>query len=774
VLWQVPWKQKVCRVNVHGGIGSRLASLVLAAFFLILSSVVGSAAQEGSSSRESSDQVSVPGNQAWTNTNLSVKRGERLIIGEEPGSAKEPSSVRIRKGPWLLGVRANVTARGSYVLETRDHDFPLPAFLDDARYPAYCLIGRIGEKGDPFYIGSRYDANAPASGELWLGINDPNPARNQGRFLCKVTRGATGSPQAAVPLRVAPDKGVPAPMSDANVVIFYLDGVRPDVLLEMAGMGHLPTFEKTFLSGGTYASNAFCVLPSLTQTNFTSMMTGTFSDKHAIKMQYYYNRETNRMADDLYRNAYGRVARRVRRTGVKALYDYFPGAFGATGLPMQRRSPEVLEANLVEWLHRCINVSNYMSNMRPKMDESDARFGLDLASFPEVKVMVIWFPQTDIQDELCAHGQFGRSRAALAKMDDCMAQIIHRLQIRGRLDKTYFVAFSDHGKACGDSFVNQSFDLAREILHPHFHLNMRSRFGLFGCPGAPRSHLAMASDEDGVTEISLPHGRADSGDLSQPNLLSDLLNYQLADGRRLNALDVFTEYTSQGRIAAADLPRKPVDFAVARSDSNTVFLQRTARSQAFITWRRRSGGELEFKYEPVRNYVLDGELERLTSGDPLAYLDSKEFAAAVSREGATVAGWLDKFHTGREWLKVTAGTDYPGCIDGISRFFAYEDTKRERNLPDIALFAGRGWVFLPKTAMDRREQVAAGARHGMAFKESTHMCMFFSGPGVARGRVIEEPHRIVDVLPTVLTMMSKEWKAEGLDGIPVNGIWGGE
>jgi hypothetical protein len=741
----------------------------------VLQVAVGSAAQESSTRRETTDHVSVPGNQAWTSTGLTIRRGERLIIEEEPGSKREPSPVRIRKGMWLLGgVRAKVAARGSYELVTRDRNFPLPAFLDDGRFPAYCLMGRIGETGDPFYVGPRYDANAPASGELWLGINDPEPSHNQGRFLCKVIRGAPGKEKAAGSARVAPDKGTPSPVSDANVVIFYLDGVRPDVMIEMARMGHMPTFEKIFLSGGTYASNTFCVLPSLTQTNFASMMTGTFSDKHTVKMQYYYDRERKRLSNDLAKNVYAVVAAQVRRTGVKALYDYVPGAFGTAALPMQRRTPVVLEANLVEWLHRALNVSNYMSNLPNKMDEAQTRFGLDLASFPNVKVMVIWFPETDVQDEEWAHGQFGHTRMNLARVDDLMAQIVHRLQIRGRLDKTYFVAFSDHGTAGGDTFVNKPFDIAREIVHPHFRLNMRSRYGLYLCPPTPRSHLAIASDEDGATEISLPYGRADSGDLSRPNLLADLLNYSLADGRRLNALDVFTEYTSKGRVSAAELPHKPVDFAVARSDSDTVFVQRTTQSQAFITRRRRSDGDLEFKYEPVRNYKPDGRIEPIATGDPLFYLDSKAFADAVLRQGASVAAWLDKFHTGREWLKVTAGTDYPGCIDAISRFFAYEDSKKERNLPDILLFANRGWVFVPKVIMNSRGPKIAGTRHGMAFRESTHICMFFAGPGVARGRVIEEPHRIVDILPTVLTMMSKEWRGHGLDGIPINGIWGGE
>jgi len=80
---------------------------------------------------------------------------------------------------------------------------------------------------------------------------------------------------------------------------------------------------------------------------------------------------------------------------------------------------------------------------------------------------------------------------------------------------------------------------------------------------------------------------------------------------------------------------------------------------------------------------------------------------------------------------------------------------------------------MPKVMLNIRIQEIAGGRHGMAFREATQICMFFAGPGIRQGYVIKEPHRIVDILPTVLTMMSRDWKGNAIDGIPVNGIWEG-
>ena len=721
----------------------------------------------------------VPGNHAWTPTGLRVERGDRLTVVEVPDPKGRLSSVTVRRG-WLPfdRVRARVAAGGSYTLRTRDRDFPLPAVLDDRRFPAYCLVGRIGEDGDVFYVGPRYDGKADASGELWLGINDPNPAKNKGEFLCKVAVEDPSTEELNTwPRGVALDRGKPRPIPDANVVIFFIDGLRPDVAVEMAQMGHMPTFREIFMDGGTQVENAFSILPSLTDANFASMITGTFSDKHGSKTNFHFDRQKGRFVSNLNKYSYPRLAAQIRQRGVRAIYDYFPDSFGAGALPVQPRSPKVLQVNLLEWAHRSLNVANCMSEVLKQIDKAQARFGLDLASCPNVRVMLIWLPGTDVYSEKHEHAQFGRTRAKIAEADECMAKVVRQLKRRDQFDNTYFVLFSDHGTVGGNGFVNKKFDLHREVLHPHFRLNTAGYYGRFRCPGTPRDHLAFISDTDGAVQVSLPYTNADSGNLARPNFLVQLQNYELADDRRLRALEVFTEFTSRGRIRREDLDSKPVDFAVARSDEDTVFLQRTTKSQAFITQRLRPDGELEFRYEPVRDYLPGGRIERISSGDPLRYVDSQAFSEAVAREGRSVEDWLSRFHTGKEWLKVTAGTEYPGCIDAISRFFRCDDQfkeeNEEQNLPDVLLFANRGWTFMPKVMLNIRIQEIAGGRHGMAFREATQICMFFAGPGIRQGYVIKEPHRIVDILPTVLTMMSRDWKGNAIDGIPVNGIWEG-
>jgi hypothetical protein len=54
------------------------------------------------------------------------------------------------------------------------------------------LIGRIGEEGEPFYIGRRTSATAQSSGLLYVRINDDVLGDNAGRLQLEI--GVTPAP----------------------------------------------------------------------------------------------------------------------------------------------------------------------------------------------------------------------------------------------------------------------------------------------------------------------------------------------------------------------------------------------------------------------------------------------------------------------------------------------------------------------------------------------------------------------------------------------------
>jgi hypothetical protein len=127
-----------------------------------------------STSGTTTAQPSVPGaivvspTQQWVPTGLTVRRGERVtfnatgevVLSTDPNDKAQPAgSFSQRKAP------------GS----------PLPNELAGA------LIGRIGN-GEPFAIGNQTAIPMPASGPLYLGINDDALGDNTGQFNVVITR----------------------------------------------------------------------------------------------------------------------------------------------------------------------------------------------------------------------------------------------------------------------------------------------------------------------------------------------------------------------------------------------------------------------------------------------------------------------------------------------------------------------------------------------------------------------------------------------------------
>ena len=728
----------------------------------------------------------VPGDQAWTSTGITLDLNHKLLIEE----VAHPRQIFIKGDP-----KQAVSARGTYLFDLESGSYPLEPdrIHDDMRYPGYCLIARIGEDGVPFFVGSLFQGLAPQAGMLWLGINDPTPQQNRGVFRCKIsldypeaplpepafTEGETriealDNPDAPkpVPETVKPVEQ-PKPIPDANVVIIYVDGLRPDVAVEMAQWGHMPNFQKLFIENGVWVRNSFTVQPSLTLTSFSSMITGNYANRHGVKMQAYYDREADTYVNGLEVRYFTRFANEVKARGVKTIYDYFPDSFGSSAMPYEPLRANVLEMNLVEWLHRAVNTADYTSNIKNEMDAVQTRFALDLASSPKVKVMLVWLPSTDVVSEHTPHGQFGGCRPTIARMDDDLGQIVERFKNRHRFEKTYFILVSDHGHAGGHDIVNKRFDVKREVFHAQLQMNVVGTWHRFDYPGAPADRLGAVSDSDGAVGIFLPLRRADSEDLSIPDTYTQLTHYGRADGRKVNAVELFAEFSSKGRWPLPDSANRPVDFAVAKVDANTVLLYKTMDRQALIRARVNADGVFEFRYEPVRRYASGQPLEPIAGGDPLGYLDNPAFREEVRN----VERWMETYHTGTEWLQATYRTQYPGCVDTLSLYFRWDGPVAKKSpvpsQPDILLFANKGWVFEPKINLENRDEATIGSRHGMAFREATNHCLFVSGPGIRKGEIIETPHRMVDIMPTVLQMAGKDPETAGMDGRPIREIWEG-
>lgn len=115
-----------------------------------------------------SGQVSVPGNQGWTDTGLNVRNSDQITF--------------VATGQIRLSANRTHIAGPGGAGAIRSPNFPVPAV------PAGALIGRIGE-GAPFLIGlSRAPIAMPGGGRLYLGINDDDVRDNSGSFEVRIQR----------------------------------------------------------------------------------------------------------------------------------------------------------------------------------------------------------------------------------------------------------------------------------------------------------------------------------------------------------------------------------------------------------------------------------------------------------------------------------------------------------------------------------------------------------------------------------------------------------
>jgi len=127
---------------------------------------VGTAAASTLAMPESASGVRVPANQRWTSTGIQVTESQTVIFSVQ-GEAQ------------LSGAADDRASAAGSAKGRRADAAPLPSALAGA------LIGRVGN-GAPFGIGNQTSVPMPATGELFLGVNDDEVGDNSGGFVVDV------------------------------------------------------------------------------------------------------------------------------------------------------------------------------------------------------------------------------------------------------------------------------------------------------------------------------------------------------------------------------------------------------------------------------------------------------------------------------------------------------------------------------------------------------------------------------------------------------------
>lgn len=113
--------------------------------------------------------IQVVANKQWTDTGIDVRAGDHVMF-------QASGEITIGRS---AGQTATVDGNGSY------HSAQYP----DPNSPGGALIGKVGNNGKPFGIGSQSQAlPMPASGRLYLGVNDNELGDNSGAFSVVVAK----------------------------------------------------------------------------------------------------------------------------------------------------------------------------------------------------------------------------------------------------------------------------------------------------------------------------------------------------------------------------------------------------------------------------------------------------------------------------------------------------------------------------------------------------------------------------------------------------------
>lgn len=758
------------------------------ALFLLAALIVSTARAD-----DPATAIRVPSNATWTDSGITVQNGEAFSI-----TACGQVSARCRD-EWDQGDDVPVGPAGTYLVSNAlaAQAYPLAAGAGGPA-PCFCLIGRIGN-GEPFFVGEALSRRAHQSGRLFLGINDFDCRLNTGCFSVEIS---TGLPE-SVPLRretVVLSTAAPGRASGGcRVVVFYVDGLRPDVVQEMVAMGHLPNIREVFLDGGVWMPNTFTAFPSDTVTSNGTMWTGCFSDRHGLKGQVRFSRHSltsasyleplgpsrsarllkpsgiDRLLTDGQQKVRGKLQceeaasnwRRRRVTETPAIYHYLrdQGQDWSTGiLPLMTEVPPPL------WTRSMARELPWLSahDAWQYIDDANAAYAVRHLLHRSEPVTILWFPETDSVSHKQCRGQFGLTRRTIAKADRLIGRVCDELRETGRFDSTYFVLVSDHGHHGGRVQHLRHFDLANDFFFRPRKVDGQGNWVGGGLGMSVRTHrvwnrhpehhqrefVFIDGESDGVARIFLPRRRSDSRDWSGPNRPGDLLNYGI--GRRRDTFDLVSTLCE----ARGCGEERVVDLVLMRLNRSSILIATADRGYAVIDRRTGAAGCWEYRYRPVNRVWSD------------------EHGGVYFTAGATTVGtvavdplgltgclrpeYFKVYHDERTWLNLTAATQYPDAVVSLTRHLLWQENLAEREseyASDLVVTARPGWYFGTSSS--------PGTMHGYPLADAVRATWFVSGPGVRRGARLDEPCRLVDLTPTLLDMLGHPVEQYGLDGRPI-------
>ena len=768
--------------------------------------------------RERLLRINVPANQNWVNTHAEVVAGRTLTVATA-------GTIEVTR-PGRASLVSVLGPEGTFHFFDEESRlwFPLPA-AGAGPAPAYALIGRLGENGRPFYVGRNHSVLATESGELWLGINDDVCRNNKGQFSASIRIGGPLTP-VSVRDRVTGQSPSAEPLPDSRVLIFYVDGLRPDIVEEMSAMGHLPNITNTFLRGGTKLQHAYTVFPADTITSNGTMWTGVFSDRHGVKGQIGFDRRTRRSQNYLGTDgpvSNGRflmpqgLERGLLNTGGAAVRLTQGGAAAQEFL--ERRTSEtptathhLAEANktfgagILPVMSELTPTlwTRYLTDEAPPfgthqserfVDEANTAYAVDNLFNDDHSVTVVWLPETDSTSHSEYRGQFGVARRSIVEADGLIGEMVAELRRRDRLKNTYLLLVSDHGHIGGRFGHLERYDLVNEFFHQPSRVDDNGNRVGGGLGLSVRQYrysnptIGDSSDNfvfvdavgTGAASVYLPRRHYGAGDWSAPNSAAELMEYRIRNrAQPVNLIDELIhigsksnstgQTDSESQIVSAHWQSQNRQGAAALPGPVDLVLARIDDESVLIANGHRGLAVVDRRVGFGGGYEYRYRVVRNVRPSDNGGLEfdvvEQPGTDPLRMVGAISPEVFGQYIDERSWLKITMGTVYPDSVVTMCRHMLWEPHLKARaqsHAADLVVTANPGWQFNTSNK--------PGTAHGHPFVETMRMSFFVAGPNIRRESILTDPVRSVDLLPTVLEMVGVPFEDHEFDGRPIRSIY---
>jgi len=501
---------------------------------------------------------------------------------------------------------------------------------------------------------------------------------------------------------------------DKPVIVFFADGVRRDTFDKLLVEGRLPNMKKFFIDRGFVVQNAFTVMPTITHSVTTSMVTGFVPGRHGITGIHWFDRKT------LIARDYGMIAQKntldgdySRRTIFAAVPDGWTMAiFMQPHKGVTRWIENWMSAGPPYWFGWFCMVDR-ISMIRFSIN---ARLARERGRFARLTFVHLIAP------DAFGH-QYGPDskayRDAIVHTDAQIGRLLKNLEAHDVLDKILLVFISDHGmvetrrKLNVQDLVKRKFDIAAaEKFLWEKDTNLGSRLAYYG-----KFNAVVVGSGGRYTDVHFRKPAPAGGFhdwLTRPSF-DDLTNYPTRSGAKVNLVRKFAE-------------RPEVGHVLVRENASTVRLF-SADGNALIEQNPEGG---------IRYKVCEG-------ADPLG----------LCAHGPAKALMDARFHPKGRWAEAALGSAYPGVITQAVDFM------RSPRSGDIVLFAGDGFGFAPDPAGNSGARPLGG--HGGISAAEFAVPMIFAGPGM-KGRKVDMAN-VVDLAPTLMDY----WGFRGALGSDLDG-----